>query len=150
MFPLTHSPGKAQGFTLVELLVVIAIIGILVGIAFPNYTSYRIRANRAAAKQFMLDISSRQEQFLLDQRSYATTIGTLNLPFPNEITNHYANPPTIAIAGNSCAANATATGAALPPTGYSIILTAIGGQAADGNLCLDSVGNKMPAAKWGN
>jgi type IV pilus assembly protein PilE len=130
------------GFSLVELLVVVTIIGILAAIAYPNYRDYLTRSNRAAAKQLMLDLASRQEQIVLDQRSYTTSFTTLVSQFPSELNSKYTNPPTIVTSGNDC------NGTALPSVGYRITLVAAGTQAADGNLCLDSMGNKTPAAKW--
>ncbi len=35
-----------------------------------------------------------------------------------------------------------------PPPGFTIDFTAIGAQAADGNLSLTSTGEKSPADKW--
>ena len=91
----------------------------------------------------MTDIANRQEQYLLDQRSYAGTIGSggLGMTAPSETSGLYAFATTAG--GNDC------LGVALPTPGYTITATAIGGQVSDGDLCLDSVNNKTPATKWG-
>ena len=135
------SPGR--GFTLLELVIVVTIVGILAAIALPSYRQYILRANRAQAKQFMGDVAQREEQYRLDQRSYTATIGTggLNMTPPAETTPNYTF--SVAITGNDC------SGAALSALGYTITATAIGGQAVDGNLCLDSLNQKTPIAKWG-
>jgi len=76
-----HSaPGHPRGFTLIEVMIVIAIIGILSAIAYPSYQNYVMRAKRSAAQQFMVDISSREQQYLLDARNYTATIGSGGLP----------------------------------------------------------------------
>jgi type IV pilus assembly protein PilE len=132
-----------RGFTLLELLITVVIVGILAAIALPSYSQYVIRANRTQAKQFMADIANRQEQYLLDQRSYAGTVGSggLGMTAPSETAGLYTF--AAAVGGNDC------LGAALPTPGYTITATAIGGQATDGDLCLDSVNNKTPGGKWG-
>lgn len=47
---------RKQGFSLIELLIVVTIIGILAAIAYPSYTSYLVRANRADVQSEMLRI----------------------------------------------------------------------------------------------
>jgi type IV pilus assembly protein PilE len=138
------SQSRANGFTLLELMIVAAIVAILAAIALPSYRGYVLRANRAQAKQFIGDVANREEQYLFDQRSYTTTIGTGGLATaqPSETAGNYTF--SVAITGNDC------LGVALPPRGYAITATAVGAQASDGNLCLDSLNQKTPAAKWSN
>ncbi len=128
--------GRSQGFTLIELMVAVAVVGILAGLAWPSYRNYVMRANRSAAQQFMLDIANREEQYMLDARSYATgstALTSLNLTVPTAVSPNY----TLSVAA--------VTG---PPVGYLITATAIGNQLTDGNLTLSSAGTKTPTSKW--
>jgi type IV pilus assembly protein PilE len=109
----------------------------------PSYRNHIIKTNRSAAQQFMSDVSNREEQFLLDQRSYTNTIvgaGGLNVTPPSDVAVNYTF--AAATTGNDC------LGTAVVAPAYVITATAIGTQSGDGDLCLDNRGNKIPAAKW--
>ncbi len=68
----TYKQKQPAGFTLIEVMIVVAIIAILAAIALPAYTDYTQRARRSDAKQSLLDIANRQQQYFLDNRSYGS------------------------------------------------------------------------------
>lgn len=83
------SAVRARGFSLIELMITVVIIGVLAAVAYPSYQDYVRRGNRAAAAGFLLTVAQRQEQYLLTNRSYATTIAALNLTQPPETVGKY-------------------------------------------------------------
>jgi len=133
--PMSATPGKRGGFTLMELMIVVAVISILALIGIPSYDRYVIRSNRAVAKQFLLQVASKQEQYILDARQYAATLAALNLTPPTELVNRYD------FSLDACAA---------PCTTYKVNAVPKGPQSGDGTLTLDNLGTRSPADKWTN
>jgi len=121
------------GFTLIELMITVVVIAILVGIGYPSYQQYLIRGYRNAGQQFLLDLAQRQEQFLLDQRQYATVLGAggLSTTVPPEVSARYQAPVFNVPAG------------ATPPS-HTITLTPLAGGilASDGALIINSLGQR--------
>ncbi|HXE21440.1 MAG TPA: type IV pilin protein [Rhodoferax sp.] len=122
---------RHTGFTLIELMITVAVIAILAAIAYPSYTSYIVRSNRAAAQGYMLEVSGLQQRYLLDARTYAPDLPTLNTTVPANVAPNY----TIAT-----------TPTAGPPVGFTVTATPINAQAsrdtACGTLTVDQAGTK--------
>ena len=74
----THVAGKnIHGFTLIELMIVIAIVGILAGIAIPQYSLYRTRSFNAAAQADLRNAATAQEAYFMDNGTYSSSSANL-------------------------------------------------------------------------
>lgn len=114
--------------TLIELMVTVAIVAILAAIAYPSYQDQVRRSRRAAAAAWLMEVSARQQQRIVDVRSYAASYAALSMTTPVEVSPYY----TIAVVG-----------AASPPT-FSVTATPTGAQVGErcGVLAIDQAGNK--------
>jgi type IV pilus assembly protein PilE len=142
--------SRASGFTLIELMITIAIVAILTAIALPSYQAYVRKANRSAAQSFMLSAAAREEQVLLDQRSYvavSTNANFANAPSAGSPGLIYAVPGDLS-ARYDFKIDLTNAGTCPAPAQYCVIATAKGTQQTDGDLGLTSTGIKSPLTKW--
>ena len=127
---------RTSGFTLVEILIVITIIGVLASIAYPSYQQYIIKANRAAAQQFLLEAASVQHQYFLanNGNGYATQTTLIGasglLSTPSNVSSYY----DITSAPTTETTTATFTITATPVTG--------GIQSDDSTLSINNIGSK--------
>lgn len=126
---------KQQGVTLIELIVAVAVVGILGAIAYPSYLNSQIRSKRSSTQAHLMDIAQQQQQYLLDARSYAASLTTLNMTTPTNVSPYY----TITIAATA-GPPLTFTATATPITGTS--------QSSDVTLSINNAGAKTPASVW--
>lgn len=139
-----HSPRRSGvGFTLIELLVAMAIVAILAMIAIPSYVAQMRKSRRADAEAVLMDIAQREQQYLLDTRSYAPDTTSLHVTVPSDVQQYYTIQICAAATGSCAAPGGT------PPV-FAAIASPIAGtaQASDVILTIDSTGAKTPADVW--
>jgi type IV pilus assembly protein PilE len=101
----------AKGFTLIELMIVVAIVGIIASVAYPSYSDFVVRSNRAEAPQELIRLANLQEQLFVDSRAYTNNlsllVGGADANFTTESGNYIFSSQVI---GNTFTLLATAQG----------------------------------------
>ena len=122
--------SRARGFTLIEIVITVAIVGILVAIAVPSYQNHLRKGRRAEAQAFITQVAQKQQQYLLDARSYAvgaSALTDLSLTPPASVSSHY----NVTVAAGPTTPSFTITAAATSSV-----------QSPDGDLTLTHTGEK--------
>ena len=126
---------QTKGFTLIELMITVAVVAILASIAYPSYMNSVVKSRRGEAQSVMLDVSQRQQQYLMDLRKYAPDLATLKYTVPADVTTHYT--VTLDVTQG-------------PPPTFLLTMTpkAGGSQINDVELTVNHQGVTTPAGKW--
>ena len=128
-----------RGVTLIELIVTIAIVAIIAGLAFPSYEHYTRKTKRSVAKTALLEVRSRMENFMLNNKTYTDDLTDLG---------YGASPFYVDRQGKAVAqADSIYTVAvdAADATSYTLSATPINAQANDTDCALftvDELGQK--------
>jgi type IV pilus assembly protein PilE len=136
------SLNRGAGFTLIEAMIVVTVLGILAMIAFPSYSQYVVRANRAVAKSAVMRIAGQQESFFTDRKQYATSLAALS---PGWAATMYLRRDGNFQNANSGAEIYAVTLTAASSSGFTVQAAPVNGQAKDtecGTLNYNSTGLK--------
>jgi len=141
---------RNRGFTLIELMIVLAIVAILAAVGYPSYRNHVAKGQRSAGQQYLSDVAQRQEQYLLDRRQYATTLG------PGATGLGMRDPQLLEAPLKYTLANDFAGGVnnGTTPPSFTICLEPLAGspgaQRGDGRLCINNLGQRWREAAGGN
>jgi len=122
---------KQQGFNLIELMVVVTIIGIIASVAIPSYQKSVVKTNRGEGTTALESVMHSQLEYMVNDRTYTVDLTDLSY------SNPYLTPSgNYSITASTC--NSTT------PIVSCVKLTAQAkkGQVSDGDLTLDSIGNR--------
>lgn len=135
------------GVTLIELLIVVVILAVLSAIALPTYQDSVRKSGRSAAKGALMDLVMRQEQYFINNKSYATALAGLGLPDP-----YYVDKTNAPVAATDSAGVYQLTLANATAISYDAVASTVQAQAVDGcgNYTLKSDGARSVSGSIGS
>lgn len=135
--PVSTLRNRWHGFTLIELMITVAIIGILAAIAYPSYTQYVLRANRADAQAVLMETAQFMERYYTTNNTFVgATVASVSAVSPKGAT------------GTNIKYNITFS-VAPTATVYTLSAAPANGQTADttcGTMTLSQTGAQTAAA----
>ncbi len=90
---------KKEGFTLIELLIVVAIIGIIAGIAIPNFLGARTKARVTRAFADMRALADALEMYYVDNTTYPAVPDEEGDPIPGLSPTYMTSQPNDPFSG---------------------------------------------------
>lgn len=96
-----------RGFSLLELIIVVIVIALLVAIAMPFFMKSMEKSKTGEAATNLNIIRMAEKDYRLDNPTFASTIGSLNIDDPGSVTNRYFNYNIISFDANNFTARAT-------------------------------------------
>lgn len=72
-------PARARqaGFTLIELMIVVVIVTVLTMVAVPTYLNQLRESRRTEARNYLVELASREERYYATQNAYTSTAANL-------------------------------------------------------------------------
>jgi general secretion pathway protein G len=111
--------SRESGFTLIELMTVIAIIGILVGVALPQYKNAILSAKEAVLVEDLHTMRSAIEQFRADKGTWPASLDDLvDKGYLKQKPKDKVHPDVdwVTLASTECEPQSPEAGASAPPT----------------------------------
>lgn len=137
---------RQHGFSLIELMIVVIIIGLLTAVALPSYQNSVIRGSRNSVQTELMQMAALQEKIYLNSNRYSTA----------GVTTAYNGQAAGGLGWSAYSKDGKYTFSCNPCTAstFTLIATPVAGkgQASDGTLSIDQMGNKVwtggSAATW--